>query len=73
MARTAEVMRDARIGEANAKQASAIEKCRANEILYKEKFKNDTAVAEAQRNYDIKKAQFDAEVHTQVCNLCLNR
>ena len=60
-------MRDATIGEAMAKKDSDIEKSLANETLLAAKYENSTAIAQAKRNFDIKKAKFDVEVQTQVC------
>ena len=66
MARTSEVKRDARVGEAAAKRDATIKKCIADEALFAEQFKNKTEMAEAERNYVLKKASYDAEVNSSV-------
>ncbi|KJE88358.1 flotillin 1 [Capsaspora owczarzaki ATCC 30864] len=64
MKRTAEVKRDAAIGEAEAKAASGIEAAKASEELFKVKYTNDAHVASAQRTFNVHQAEFDAEVQT---------
>lgn len=66
--RTAEVKRDAAIGEAEAKSASGIMEAKASEELYKAKYQNDTHIASAQRDYAIRQAEYDAEVQTKRAN-----
>jgi flotillin len=81
MARTAEVKRDARIGEAEAKKDAQIKEAIAEEqrmaSRYKEKTKtwcyiiiirlmNDTEIAKAKRDFELKKAAYDVEVQTKV-------
>ena len=34
------------------------------------KFENDTEIAKAKRDYELKKAAYDIEVFTKVCVLC---
>lgn len=65
MSRTAEVQRDARIGEALANQESRIQKSLADEELMKAKFANDTLIAEAERDFMKQKAAYDQEVMTK--------
>lgn len=65
MSRTAEVQRDARIGEALAQQESQIQKALALEELMKAKYANDTLVAQANRDFEQQKAAFDQEVMTK--------
>lgn len=61
-ARTAEVKRDARIGEANAHKEASIAKALAQETYMASKLSNDTMIAEAQRDFELKKATFDLEI-----------
>lgn len=64
LARTSEVQRDARIGEADAKMSTTIKEAIASEQLMKSKLSNDTEIARSKRHYDVKKAEYDAEVNT---------
>jgi len=64
MARTAEVQRDARVGEAAAKMQSTIAEARAEQERMEAKLKNDTEIARFKRDYDFKKAGYDVEVNT---------
>lgn len=91
MARTAQVKRDARIGEAEAKRDSGIKVRKYNQFIYlledlnvnnlelylfqealadearmRAKFENDTEIAKAKRDYELKKAAYDIEVFTKV-------
>uniref|UniRef100_A0A0P4VXU6 Band 7 domain-containing protein n=1 Tax=Scylla olivacea TaxID=85551 RepID=A0A0P4VXU6_SCYOL len=63
--RTAEIQRDARIGEAEAKRDATIQKSIASEELLAAKFANDTLVAKAQRDFQLKKAAYDQEVRAR--------
>jgi hypothetical protein len=45
LARTSEVQRDARIGEADAKMSTTIKEAIASEQLMKSKLSNDTEIA----------------------------
>ncbi|KAG0721123.1 Flotillin-1 [Chionoecetes opilio] len=63
--RTAEIKRDAVIGEAEAKKDAVIEKCIASEELLRAKFANDTLVAKASRDFQLKKALYDQEVQAK--------
>lgn len=65
MARTAQVKRDARIGEAEAKRDSGIKEALADEARMRAKFENDTEIAKAKRDYELKKAAYDIEVFTK--------
>jgi len=65
MGRTAQVKRDARIGEATAKMESTIKESEAEQQRMMSKFENDTLIAEAKREYDLRKAANDQEVQTQ--------
>ena len=63
-ARTAEVKRDAIIGEAEAKKDSTIAASYAEEQRMAAKLTNDTEIAKAQRDFELKKATYDVEVNT---------
>jgi len=62
--RTAQVKRDALIGEAEAKKESTIAEAKASEQAMEAKFANDTMVAQAKRDFELKKATYDTEVNT---------
>ena len=63
--RTAEVKRDGTIGEAEATRDSKIRSAVAMQEGEKAKFDSDANIAGAQREFNIKQAQFLAEVETQ--------
>lgn len=65
MARTAEVKRDARIGEAEARRDAQIKEAIAEEERMAARFLNDTEIAKAQRDFELKKAAYDVEVQTK--------
>ncbi|XP_063984268.1 flotillin-1 isoform X2 [Diachasmimorpha longicaudata] len=65
MARTAEVKRDARIGEAEARKDAQIREAMAEEQRMAARFLNDADIAKAQRDFEIKKAAYDVEVQTK--------
>lgn len=65
MARTAEVKRDARIGEAEARCDAQIKEAIAEEQRMASRFLNDTEIAKAQRDFELKKAAYDVEVQTK--------
>lgn len=65
MARTAEVKRDARIGEAEAKRDGAINEAIAEEERMASRLQNDAEIAKAQRDFQLKKAAYDMEVETK--------
>lgn len=65
MARTAEVKRDARIGEAEARADAQIKEAIAEEQRMASRFLNDTEIAKAQRDFELKKAVYDVEVQTK--------
>jgi len=60
-ARTAEVKRDAAIGEANAQRDARIQAAKAMQSAREAELLAETRVAEADKNYQVQKAQFDAE------------
>lgn len=63
-ARTAQVKRDARIGEAEAKRDSGIRESRAEEKRLQARYYNDTFIAQADRDYNLKIAAYDKEIQT---------
>merc|ERR1712165_674582 len=65
LARTAEVKRDARIGEAEAKRDAQIKEAIAEEERMASRLLNDTEIAKAKRDFELKKAAYDVEVHTK--------
>ncbi|OTF74993.1 flotillin-1-like protein [Euroglyphus maynei] len=64
-ARTAEVKRDARIGEAQAKRDATIKEALANEEKQTAELVNKTEIAKAHRDFELKKASYDAEIYTK--------
>merc|ERR1712079_242265 len=65
LARTAEVKRDARIGEAEARRDAQIKEAIAEEERMASRLLNDTEIAKAKRDFELKKAPYDVEVHTK--------
>jgi flotillin len=63
--RTAEVKRDATIGEAEATRDAKIKSALALQEGEKAKFAADAEIALAQRDFQIRQAQYQAEVETQ--------
>jgi flotillin len=63
--RTAEVKRDATIGEAEAHRDAKIKSAEAQREGEKAKYQADAEIAQAQRDYAIRQAQYQAEIHTQ--------
>ena len=66
LARTAEVKRDARIGEAEARRDAQIKEAIAEEERMASRLLNDTEIAKAKRDFELKKAAYDVEVQTKV-------
>merc|ERR1712002_1318936 len=62
-ARTAEVKRDAIIGEAEAKKDSTIAEAKADEQRMEAKLANDTEIAKSKRDFELNKAAYDTEVN----------
>ena len=62
-ARIAEVKRDATIGQANAQRDATIQSARARQEGETAKFVAETKIAEANRNYSVQKASYDADVN----------
>ena len=69
LARTAEVKRDARIGEAEARRDAQIKEAIAEEERMASRLLNDTEIAKAKRDFELKKAAYDVEVQTKVAEL----
>jgi len=63
-ARTSEVRRDARIGEAECNRDSLIQTALAEETRMASKLVNDTEMELYKRNFEVKKAAYDMEVET---------
>jgi len=61
--RAAEVKRDADIAQALRQRESIIETAKAQQAAQEEKFKAETAIAAAQRDYDTRRAEFQAQVN----------
>ena len=60
--RTAQIQRDARIGEAHSYCDAGIKEAIANQERLKARFENDSEIAKAKRDYELKKATYDIEV-----------
>ena len=63
-ARTAEVQRDARVGEAQAQMEATIAEAQAEQERMQATLINETEIARAKRDFDVKKAEYDVEVNT---------
>jgi len=63
--RTAEVKRDAVIGEAEAQRDAKIKSALALQEGERARFNADASIAEAQRDFNIRQAQYQAEVETE--------
>jgi flotillin len=63
--RTAEVKRDATIGEAEATRDAKIKSAMALQQGERAKFDADAEIAQAQRDFAIRQAQYQAEIETQ--------
>jgi len=64
-ARTAEVKRDARIGQANAARDATIKSAEARQEGETAKFQAETKIAEADKEYSVQKANYEAEVNRE--------
>uniref|UniRef100_A0A3Q2PA20 Flotillin n=1 Tax=Fundulus heteroclitus TaxID=8078 RepID=A0A3Q2PA20_FUNHE len=64
-ARTAQVQKDARIGEAQNKRDAVIREAHAMQVKISAQYKNEIDMAKAQRDYELKKAAYDIEVNTK--------
>jgi len=63
-ARTAQVKKDALIGEAEARRDATIAEAMAEEQRMEAKLVNDTEIARSKRDFELKKASYDTEVNT---------
>jgi len=63
--RTAEVKRDASIGEAEATRDAKIKSSQAMQVGERAKFDAEADIAQAQRDFAIRQAQYQAEIETQ--------
>jgi len=63
-ARTAQVKRDALIGEAEARRDATIAEAKAEEQRMEAKLLNDTEIARSKRDFELNKASYDTEVNT---------
>merc|ERR1712179_767528 len=63
-ARTAQVKKDALIGEAEARKDATIAEALAEEQRMESKLINDTEIARSKRDFELKKASYDTEVNT---------
>ncbi len=63
--RTAEVKRDATIGEAEAERDAAIRAAQAEQKSQAARFAADTAIAESERDYATQKAAYDQQVNAR--------
>lgn len=61
--RIAEVKRDATIGQANAQRDATIQSARARQEGETAKYAAETLIAEANKNYSVQKASYDADVN----------
>ena len=63
--RTAEVKRDAAIGEAQAERDAGIKEASADQQRQAARFEADTEIAESERDFQTKKAGYDQEVNAR--------
>jgi len=64
-ARTAEVKRDATIGQANAARDATIKSAEARQAGETAKFQAETKIASSSKDYQVQKAEYDQEVNRQ--------
>lgn len=64
-AQTAEVIKDARVGEANAKREAEIAEALADQEAKTAQANAEAQIANAERDRDVKKAQFEAETNRE--------
>lgn len=62
--RTAQVQKDARVGEAEARRDTQIAAAEARMQQMEAKLANNTGIERAKRDFDLKKATYDVEVNT---------
>ena len=63
--RTAEVKRDALIGEAEAARDSGIKSAQAEQLREAARYSADTSIAESQRDFETQKAAYDQQVNAR--------
>ena len=63
--RTAEVKRDAAIGEAQAERDAGIKAAQAEQERQAARFDADTAIAQSQRDFETQKAEYDQQVNAR--------
>lgn len=63
--RTAEVKRDAKVGEAEAERDAGVREAEANRDKMSRVFEAETSIADAERKFNLQKAAFDKEVNTE--------
>ena len=63
--RTAEVKRDAAIGEAQAERDAGIKEAQAEQLRQAARFAADTEIAESERDFQTRKAGYDREVNAR--------
>lgn len=64
-ARTAEVKRDAAVGEANAQRDARIQAARALQEAREAEIESETRIAEADKEYKVQKAGYDAAINRE--------
>lgn len=64
-ARTAQVQKDARIGQAQYKRDAVIKEAHAMQEKVSAQYKNEIEMAKAQRDFELKKAVYDQEVNSK--------
>jgi len=63
--RTAEVKRDAKVGEAEAERDAGVREAEANREKMSLVFEAETSIADSERKFNLQKAAFDKEVNTE--------
>jgi flotillin len=61
--RTAEVKKDAIVGQANADREATIQSAKAHQEAQQRRYEAETAVAMAQRDYEMKRADYQASIN----------
>lgn len=65
LGRTAEVKRDARIGEAESNRDAVMKEALADEMRLVARYGNDVCIAKAKRDYELLQAEYDQQVQAQ--------
>ena len=63
--RTAEVKRDARIGEAEAERDAVIKEAEARKVMLAAKYQADTEIADAKRRFELQEASFNQLINAK--------